>query len=100
MNTRLVSSVEIPFLLKREKFMINFGLVGLDGFRNAKFFFFLRKLPWNQKLKWLPMPHAATSRALVDASHRSSSLGGVCHVAIPTYSCACVHASFKLGVFG
>ena len=28
------------------------------------------------------------------------SLGGLCHAAIPTYFCACVHASFKLGVFG
>ena len=40
--------------------------------------------------------YAATSRALIAASHRSSSLGGFGRVAIPTYTCACVHASFKL----
>ena len=29
--------------------MINFGLVGLDGFRNAKFFFFFEKTPLESK---------------------------------------------------
>ena len=92
MKTRLVSSVEIPFLLKREKFMINFGFVGFDGFRNAKFFFFFEKTPLESKTQ---MATYAACRYLASARRRLSSLefpwGGLscCNPYVLLCMCTC-----------